>query len=387
MILRNKKLAILGLCTLLQACAQVDDYMLGKDNTAKPTALEEFKPKMNLVQDWSVPIGKSKQTSAYLKLKPVIQNNVVYTADTTGMVQAVDKNTGKVAWSKQLKQGVISGPTVAQGYIALGTNASTIVLLSQTDGHEVWQAKTSGEALSKPIIANRKVIAKTIDGNLYAFDLAKGEKLWVVDHGAPGLSLKASSSPVIFDKLALVGFSDGKLDAVELQSGSTVWQRSIAYASGSSDIERLVDIDADPIVRGDVVYLASYQGFIGALSLQNGEFKWKKPASTYKNLAIDATTLYMTDSDDVVWALDRQNGQVKWKQLSLKARGLTEPVLMNNRLVVGDKTGYLHVLSTQNGELLSRAQASGAIDIAPAVSGNSVYVMTANGKLNRFSVS
>ena len=97
--------------------------------------------------------------------------------------------------------------------------------------------------------------------------------------------------------------------------------------------------------------------------------------------------MYFTDSSDVLWAIDRQNGQVKWKQLSLESRGLTEPILMGNRLVVGDRTGYLHILSTQNGEIISRKQLSGAIDIAPAVSENSIYVMTVNGKLNRLSVS
>ena len=187
--------------------------------------------------------------------------------------------------------------------------------------------------------------------------------------------------------MAIVGFSDGRLDAIDIETGSVVWQRSIAFASGSSDVERLVDIDADPVVRSGVAYLASYQGYVGALSLENGQFIWNKPASTYRNMAIDTNTLYMTDSNDVLWAFDKQTGQVKWKQISLKARGLSEPVLMGNRLVVGDKTGYLHLVSTQNGELLSRTQLSGAIDISPSVSGHRVYVMTANGKLNCISVS
>ena len=95
----------------------------------------------------------------------------------------------------------------------------------------------------------------------------------------------------------------------------------------------------------------------------------------------------MTDSNDTLWAFDKQNGQVKWKQTALKARGLSEPVLLGSRLVVGDRTGYLHLVSTKNGELLSRTQLSGAIDIAPSISGHRVYVMTANGKLNCISVS
>lgn len=383
----KRALIILGLCTLLQACTQVDDYLLGKDNTPQPMPLAPLTQKSSLVEKWSAPMGKASKASAYLKLKPSIQGNIIYVANASGTVQAVEKDTGKLLWSKDLSLSVISGPTVANGYIALGTNKSTVILLRQSDGKEVQELKVSGDALSKPVITNNKVIIKTIDGYLYAFDLKTGEKLWGTEHGSPSLILKASSSPVIMDKLALVGFSDGKLDAVDTQSGNVVWQRSIAYASGASDVERLVDIDADPIVRGDTVYLASYQGYIGALSLANGEFIWRKPASVYKNLAIDSSTLYVTDSDDIVWALDRRSGQVKWKQPALKARGLTEPVLMGSRLIVGDRTGLMHMLSLSNGELISRTQMSGPVDIAPAVAGNSVYVITANGKLSRYSVS
>ena len=387
MLFTNRTIAVLGFCLLLQGCTQVDDFMLGKDNTAKPTPLVPIKQKVKLVEKWSVPIGKPSKASTYLKLKPSIQGDIVYAANASGTVQAVNKSTGHVIWTKQLNRAVISGPTVKEGYVALSLNKSKVVLLRQSDGAELQRFKVSGDALSKPAITKNRVIVKTIDGYLYAFDLKTGEKLWASEHGAPSLILKASSSPVIVGNLALVGFSDGKLDGIDLQSGNMIWQRSIAFASGASDVERLVDIDADPIVRGDVVYLASYQGYIGALSLTTGQFIWRKPASVYKNLAIDATTLYATDSDDVLWAFDRQNGQVKWKQLALKARGLTEPTLLGKRLVVGDRTGYLHVLSTQNGALISRRELSGPIDISPAVAGDSVFVMTANGQLSRFSVS
>ncbi|MFA5960827.1 MAG: outer membrane protein assembly factor BamB [Tatlockia sp.] len=383
----NKKLVALVLGILLQGCTQVDDYLLGKDNTPTPSNLKPIKSKAHLVEKWSVPVASSHASNANLKLKPEIIGNIIYTADSSGLIQAVDRTTGKMQWSKKLAEGIVSGPTIASGVIAVGTDASSLILLKQADGSLLWQAKVSGEILSKPVIAQNKVITKTIDGNLYAFKLSNGEKLWLSDHGAPSLILKASSSPVVRDNLALVGYSDGKMDAVDMETGRLVWQRSIAYARGASDVERLVDIDADPIVRGDIAYLASYQGYIGALSLTNGQFVWRKPASVYKNMVMDSNTIYLTDSDDIVWAINRQNGQVNWKQTALKARGLTEPVLMGDRLLAADKTGFLHVLSTQNGELMGRTQVGSAVSIAPAVAGNNIYVMSTNGKLSRFSVS
>ncbi len=388
MLFVKRKIVYLLFCLIfLPACTQIDNYMLGKDNTPTPSALPDVPSKASLVEHWSVAMGKASSAGSYLKLKPVVRGNVIYAANASGVVQSFDKNNGHLLWSTALGVGLISGPSIADGYIALGSNRSSVILLKQNDGKEIQQFKVSGDALSKPVITQNKVIIKTIDGYLYAFDLKSGQKQWMSEHGSPSLILKASSSPVLMGKLALVGFSDGKLDAIDLTSGSVIWQRSIAYASGSSDVERLVDIDADPIVRGEVVYLATYQGYIGALSLQSGQFVWRKPASIYKNMAIDQSTLYVTDSEDIVWAIDRHNGQVKWQQPALKARGLTEPVLVGDRLIVGDRTGYLHVISTYTGEFLARKLLSGPIDIAPTISGRSVYVMTANGKLSRLSVS
>ncbi|HAZ7574521.1 TPA: outer membrane protein assembly factor BamB [Legionella pneumophila] len=378
---------VLILCALIQGCTYVDDYMLGKDNTPQPKELKEIQPKVKMTQNWTAPVGKAHKTNEYLNIKPAIRGDIIYTADASGLVRAVSKKDGQIKWSTALKNNIVSGPTVASGYVAIGTNASTLVLLNQSDGKEIWQNKVSAEVLAPPAISRQKVIAKTIDGKVYAIDAVNGKQLWIADHGAPSLVLKASSSPIIVDDLVLVGFSDGKLDAFELQTGRLIWQRSIAYGMGASDVERLVDIDSDPIISNNVAYLATYQGYVGALSLSNGQFIWRKPASVYKNMLLSHNNLYFTDSNDVIWSLNSSTGQVNWKQTSLKARGLTEPALVEGNLAVGDKTGYLHILSTQTGELLGRSQLSGGVTVSPSVYGKNMYILTNNGMLNQLSVS
>jgi outer membrane protein assembly factor BamB len=382
----NMKLFILVLCVATQGCSKIDDYMLGKDNTPKPKELAQTRDKVNVSSNWAVAVGKSSKNKEYLRLKPVIHSGIVYTADASGVVHALYKRDGRIKWTTQLKHDLVSGPTLANGYVAVTTSNSSLILLNQTNGKKIWQNKVSGEILSPPAITRNKVIAKTIDGRVYAFNVADGKQLWVSEHGSPSLVLKASSSPVILGNLILIGFSDGKMDAIDANTGRVVWQRSIAYASGASDVERLVDIDADPIIENDVAYLASYQGYIGALSLSTGQFIWRKPGSVYKNMLSHANTLYVSDSHDVLWSINKQNGSVNWKQKVLKARGLTEPVLFGNELVVGDKTGYLHFISTQTGELLGRFKASSGVSSSPSVSGKTLYVMTDNGMLNQLSV-
>lgn len=285
------RILVLILCALTQGCTYVDDYMLGKDNTPQPKELKEIQPKVKMAQSWTTPVGKAHKANEYLNIKPAIRGDIIYTADASGLVQAVNRKDGQIKWSTALKNNIVSGPTVAAGYVAVGTNASTLVLLNQSDGKEIWQNKVSAEVLAPPAISHQKIIAKTIDGKVYAIDAVNGKQLWVADHGAPSLVLKASSSPIIVDDLVLVGFSDGKLDALELQTGRLIWQRSIAYGTGASDVERLVDIDSDPIISNNVAYLATYQGYVGALSLSNGQFIWRKPASVYKNMLLSHNNL------------------------------------------------------------------------------------------------
>ncbi|KTC98033.1 outer membrane protein assembly factor BamB [Legionella erythra] len=383
----SKNMMALALIGLLPACSKIDDYMLGKDNTPQPSELKPVKAKVAMIEKWNAPVGGSRKNETYLRLRPTVAGNVLYSADHSGYVQAIDKSTGAQQWAKKVPYALVSGPAVGDGSLILASDDSSIIALKQQDGSELWKAKVSGEVLAKPIISHGKVIAKTIDGNLYAFDVHSGEKKWVSVHGAPNLILKASSSPVVMGNVVVVGYSDGKMDAVDLESGHLLWQKSLVYATGSSDVERLVDIDADPIIRGNVAILGSYQGYIGAISLTDGQFLWSKPVSLYKNMVVRGGSLYLTDSNDVIWAINTRNGQVNWKQVALKARGLTEPVLMGDRLFVGDKTGMMHVLSTQSGEFLARAPMNGAVSVAPLALGNNLYVMTSNGKLSRYTVS
>ncbi len=148
----------------------IDDYLLGKDNTPIPRALPAYQDKVHLQETWSVVAGKPYKIAAYLKLKPVIQGAYLYTASTSGIVEAIDKNTGKIRWSQIIKSGINSGPRVSSRDIALGTNASSVILLDKNDGHIRWETKVSGDVLAKPLIYNGKVIVKTVDGNLYGLN-------------------------------------------------------------------------------------------------------------------------------------------------------------------------------------------------------------------------
>ncbi len=372
---------------MLVACNKVDDYLLGVDNTPTPNALKALVAQKKVTKKWQIAAGESSKKQ-HLKIKPVVLGQKVYTASTTGRVQATNRFTGQVIWSTNIRANILSGPSVAGHLLVVGTGSSSIVALNSNTGHIIWQKTLSSDALAKPVIYHHKVIVKTINGFIYALEASTGKKIWQVKHGAPSLILKASSSPVMMkDNIMLVGFSDGKIDAIDISTGQLIWQRSIAYGTGASDIEKLVSIDANPIVEHDTVWLATYQGYIAALSLKTGQYKWRHPASTFLNLAVFGQNLLMVDSRDVIWSINKYTGNINWQQKQLKARGLTEPVLMGNKLIVGDKTGLVHIISAENGQFLARLQLDSAVSYPVSTLGHTMYVMTSKGQLNCFVVS
>lgn len=384
----SKILALSTLMVALSSCTYVDDYMLGKDNTPEPKPLSMITPKTNLVKKWSVPIGKETNIATLERTKPVVNQQVIYAVSNQGIIKAMKESDGSVIWQAKLPQPIVSGPTVAGKYLAVTTSDAKLHLYQKQDGHSLWQVQLSNDMLAKPLITHGQVIAKTVDGMLVSYDAKNGQRQWSIDHGAPDIILKASASPVLVNnQYILSAFSDGKVEAINIANGRSLWQGRIAFPKGGSDIEQLVDVDADPVIENNMAYVATFQGVVGALSLQTGQFKWRRPASVFKDIVIDSQSVYYVDSDDIVWSLHKQNGRVNWKQKQLEHRGLSSPVILGNQLFLTDKSGILHGLSARTGMLTARVNAQAKSAIGPVVADAGILVETASGQLSRYSVS
>ncbi len=82
MLYLNRKFLLL-LLLFLQGCAPLDNYMLGKDNAPTPKPLKPLNNKATLVKQWTTSANTSP-IHGYLKLKPIIKDNIVYTASPRG---------------------------------------------------------------------------------------------------------------------------------------------------------------------------------------------------------------------------------------------------------------------------------------------------------------
>jgi outer membrane protein assembly factor BamB len=273
---------------------------------------------------------------------------------------------------------------VAGDKLLFGTSNAELIALSLADGSLQWKAVLTSEVLSLPRVRKNMVIVRTSDGRLAGLDLASGGVRWTHERSIPPLSVRGLGSPALTDDLVLDGFGGGKLIALGLLDGKPVWDTTVATPHGRSEVERLVELNADPLIRNDTVYVSGFQAGVSALNLQDGEMLWTQ-ASVYSSHGLSAgrRSLFISDTNSDVWQLDISNGADMWKQSDLHQRRLTIPVPVKNRLVVGDFEGYLHVLSTDDGRLMGRLEVDDTpILAAPVIYNDVIYVYTTGGVLS-----
>ncbi len=366
----------------LLALLQVGCGMFGgKTDEELPSDLPDFTEQFSPRELWSRDVGVGTEDRD-LNLRPWVEKGVVYAADSSGELMALDSLSGKVIWQVDTKARLSGGPGGGLGLVLVGTEDAEVIALDAANGSELWRVRVSSEVLATPAVGLDTVVVHTIDGKLIGLEAATGQERWRFDRKIPVLTLRGSSSPIIEGTVAYCGLAGGKLVAVDIRTGAPVWDASVSVPRGRSELERLTDIDGDPLLFGNDVFVATYQGAVASVSLFNGQLNWKRELSAYSSLDADWRHVYVSDSDGVLWALDADSGNARWRQEQLKLRRLSAPAVFGEYVVVGDYDGYLHWVSPRNGELVARQRAGrGPITAQPRVVGETLYVLGADGEL------
>jgi outer membrane protein assembly factor BamB len=388
MMSRSILLLVLIFC-LCSGCSSVSQkmtsFMGGEDNSVPPTPLEVIQPRFGTTQLWEKGIGNGADKQ-YLKLDPVFADDRIFVADSEGKIEAIDAHSGHTLWKTDVDTHITGGPGVGENLVTVGTGKAEVITLAADTGKILWHSKVSSEVLSAPQPAGNIIVARTIDGKIFGLESHDGTRLWTYEQSVPALTLRGTSSPVIAGNYLIAGFDEGRLAAVELQTGKLLWDVRIVIGSGRTELERMIDIDAEPVIMDNVIYVATFQGRIAALTLESGRIQWSREISSYAGLCADDRAIYITDDDSVLWALDRVTGNSLWKQDKLRARALTAPAVSGDMIVVGDVEGYLHWIDKATGEIAARRQVSKKrIIAAPITVDNIVYTYATDGTLAAYT--
>ena len=345
----------------------------------RPSPLPAYSKDVTAKASWSHKLGPWKDAPEG-RVRPVIVDGKLVVVDGLDWLRVYDARGGKLRWEKRTGLAVTGGIGVSGDVLLLGTRRGQVLAYALEDGHVLWRASVSSEVLAAPAVADGVAVIRSGDGKLFGLNVQDGKQLWMFERSVPTLSLHGTGSAVIADDEVFAGLANGKLVALKLKDGSLLWEVALAMPQGRSELERMVDVDADPLVLGDTVYAVAYQGRVVALERSTGRELWARDMSSYQNMTADEHALYLSDSQGDVWALDRNSGAALWKQEKLRNRSVSAPVLFGKYLVVADFEGYLHWLARDDGRLVGRYHVDevGLVN-APFPFENLLYVLGRDG--------
>lgn len=367
--------AVLLAAVLLTACG-------GPPPLTAPTPLQALgSPAVQPTVLW-VSDGGSGAAGNLRGFRLAVQGGTVYVANSGGDVAAFDIASGSQIWRTNVGERLVAGPAVSGNTLLVSTRDGDLLALSASGGERLWSTGVGSEVVAPAAMSNGIAVVHTLDGRLVAYDLADGSRLWTVERGVPSLTMRGVSRPVIRAGRVYAGLDNGHVVAVDLDTGRLLWEQTVALPTGSSELARMADIDADPALAANQLFAVSIGGKLASLLLDNGRVRWKQDIASATGIAFNSDLVFTTDLNGVVHAVSRRTGRQVWTQNALKYRELSAPAMYNGYVVVGDFQGYLHWIDPQTGNIVGRVHALGtAIRQQPVAVNGVLLVLGVGGDL------
>ena len=147
------------------------------------------------------------------------------------------------------------------------------------DGKELWRTQVGGEMRSPPLVGRGLVVVRSTDYRVTALDAASGRRRWAYQRANVPLTLRSLTEMVYAGDFVIAGFPSGRLVALNAANGAVRWDVAVSEPRGATEVERLADVVGAPLVIGNEVCAASYQGRVGCFDATNGSLRWSSEIS------------------------------------------------------------------------------------------------------------
>lgn len=362
--------AMLGGCGLLSIFSSPDPRTL-------PAPLTEIKPTVSLKAAWQASVGKSQS----FVFTPAVAGKNIYAAAADGQLLALDQANGRQLWRVDAGKRVSGGVGAGNSIVLVGTQKGELLAFDNA-GKPLWQMQLGAEVLTPAEIDAGIIVVRLADGRLLGLAAQDGKRKWAYQRVNPPLALRSFAPAAVARGAVFAGFAGGVVVALDLETGRVGWESVISAPRGATELERIADISSPPVIDGNQVCAAAYQGRVACLDVSNGKLLWSREASSSAGIAVDEKYVYVTEESGAVSALDKKTGTSVWKQGKLANRRLGTPVARGKQVLVGDGFGVIHALSKEDGSFVGRLTTDGsALSAVPQVADNAVIFQTRNGGL------
>ncbi|HEY5315490.1 MAG TPA: PQQ-binding-like beta-propeller repeat protein [Pirellulales bacterium] len=335
--------ALLGLCltllAALPAVAQTADPASAPPATAKPTVPPPTPAQTALVQAWQT---RARLDSSRARLSHlVLQGNVLFAQSDRADVEAIDAETGRSLWNVIVgNANYPSVPVAAFGQHVAVVNGSTLYALDRSTGGVQWTRQLKGSPSAGPAITADRVYLPMLSGALEVYMLAPKTAV---------------------DRAALIFFGQGATEAPPLVSESRLmWGTragNVYIDALTNSTNRVRFVAGGPVVgrlahRSPRIFFASLDGFVYAIDDLHGNKLWQFALggpSRQPPVAV-GESLYVVADSGGMWKVAADSGTQQWfvpgvrQFLAASASRIYASNLLGQLLVLDSATGSQQAL-------------------------------------------
>ncbi|MGP9543391.1 outer membrane protein assembly factor BamB [Psychrobacter sp. AOP7-B1-25] len=330
-----------------------------------PVELVQIAQPISVLQPvFSTDVGNKKASKKDpLDLQVGYASSQIVTASRGGELSGFN-STGERIWSINIEDQITGGVAVDElsQTAIISTRGGKVMAFDSTTGAKRWQQQLSGSVLTPALITNNRVVLSANDGFLHGLSLQTGQSVWQFATQVPAISVRGSAAPTLLDnETALLATADGRLHAITVDNGLPLWSRRVGVGTGSSEVERMSDVDGKPIVDKNQLFAISYSGQLLGIDLASRQVMFVNEIASLKSLAVNTQQVIATSLEGKVVAYDRNSGETLWESDELAYRDLTNPVMIGSYIAIGDLDGVVHLFDPATGSIVSRVETKGKL--------------------------
>ena len=194
--------------------------------------------------------------------------------------------------------------------------------------------------------------------------------------------------------LVVVPYSSAEVYAIRLDNGRPLWSDTVERPRRTQALDQITDIEAMPVIDGEVVYVAGYGGQMAAIDARRGIRRWDLDVASTETPWLAGDFLYVLTTRGEVVCLLRSNGRIRWVSPLPRVVNPDDPgsqpivwsgpILVGDRLLVAGSHGQAITMSPYTGEILGRTELPGPVVVPPVAADGTVYMVTENAQLLAF---
>ncbi|MET0430909.1 MAG: PQQ-binding-like beta-propeller repeat protein [Hyphomicrobium sp.] len=339
-----------------------------------------------LHQLWSASAGTGSSKTGRVTASPIAFDGKIYTLDAAANVSAFTASGSSVFTISTKPETTVGlggyggGLAAENGRLYIANGYGVVAALDPQTGKSIWSKNLDVPVRAAPTAAGDRLYVITIDGKFYCLSGIDGSELWTARGLPQSASLMTSTSPAVNGDVVVVPYPSGDIMAFKLTDGSTVWTENLARTRQTSQIASMSDV-ARPAIDNGVVFAIGHAGRMVAAQAKSGDRLWSLSIPGSEPPCVAGDTVYVVDTGGRLMALSRSDGKTRWLTQLPAAKNYAGPIMAANTLWLVSSKGGVVSVDPLTGKIGGTMEIGDTVYIPPIVAQGHMYVLTDSAKL------